>query len=64
MRNTVFRSLMADEFGVVRAETLAADHVLSSLGGKTVNQALASGISAKEAWRAICAEFGVPPERR
>lgn len=64
MRITVLRRLMAEEFGAVRAETLASDHVLSALGGRTVNQALASGVPAKEVWRAVCAEFDVPAERR
>ncbi|AIJ25115.1 MULTISPECIES: DUF3046 domain-containing protein [Amycolatopsis] len=64
MRITVFRQLMADEFGPGRAEILAKDHVFSGLGGRTVEQALAEGTPAKEIWRAVCAEFDVPPERR
>jgi hypothetical protein len=64
MRITVFRRLMADEFGSVRAEVLAKDHVLSGLGGRTVEQALAAGIPAKEIWREVCTEFDVPAERR
>ncbi|MQA63986.1 MAG: DUF3046 domain-containing protein [Actinophytocola sp.] len=64
MRATVLRRLMAEEFGEIRAETLATDHVLSALGGRTVRQALAAGESPKEIWCAICAEFDVPPQRR
>ncbi|ASR37519.1 hypothetical protein BAY61_23760 [Prauserella marina] len=64
MRITVFRRLMADEFGGTRAEMLAKDHVLSGLGGRTVEQALAAGVSAKEIWRQVCQEFDVPAERR
>ncbi|MFO7191360.1 MULTISPECIES: DUF3046 domain-containing protein [Thermocrispum] len=64
MRITVFRQLMADEFGSVRAATLAADYVLSALGGRTADQALADGVDAKQVWTAICDEFDVPPERR
>ncbi|WP_028849003.1 DUF3046 domain-containing protein [Thermocrispum municipale] len=64
MRITVFRRLMADEFGAVRAATLAADHVLSALGGRTADQALADGVEAKRVWVAICEEFDIPPERR
>jgi hypothetical protein len=64
MRNTVFRRLMAEEFGEIRSETLAADHVIASLGGRTPDQALAAGVSAKEVWRAICVEFEIPPDRR
>jgi Protein of unknown function (DUF3046) len=64
MRTTVFRNLMADEFGAVRAEMLARDHVLGALGGRTADQALDAGMSAKEVWRAVCDDLGVPPERR
>jgi hypothetical protein len=64
MRTTVFRKLMADEFGDVRADMLARDHVFSSLGGRTVDQALDSGLEPKEIWRAVCEAFEVPPERR
>jgi hypothetical protein len=64
MRNTVFRRLMAEEFGQPRASTLAADHVLSALGGRTADQALAAGLDAKEVWAAVCDEFEVPRERR
>ncbi|AIG78287.1 Hypothetical protein AJAP_27205 [Amycolatopsis japonica] len=64
MRITVFRRLMADEFGPGRAETLSRDHVFGELGGRTVEQALDAGTSAKDVWRAVCDAFEVPPERR
>lgn len=64
MRITVFRRLMAEEFGSPRAEMLAADHVFSGLGGRTIDQALDEGVSAKEIWREVCVEFEVPKERR
>ncbi|MDT8914292.1 DUF3046 domain-containing protein [Amycolatopsis sp. PS_44_ISF1] len=64
MRITVFRRLMADEFGAGRAEVLASDHVFSGLGGRTVEQALGSGISPKQIWREVCEAFDIPPERR
>jgi hypothetical protein len=64
MRITVFQQMMADEFGPTRAATLAADHVFSELGGRTVEQALEAGIPAKEIWQAVCAAFEVPRERR
>jgi hypothetical protein len=64
MRNTVFRKLMAGEFGEIRAEMLARDHVLSSLGGRTADQALEAGISAKEIWVAVCDAFEIPEHRR
>ncbi|NIJ11208.1 hypothetical protein FHU38_001552 [Saccharomonospora amisosensis] len=64
MRITVFRRLMAEEFGQTRAETLARDHVLSGLGGRTIEQALADGVPAKEIWQQVCGEFDIPAERR
>jgi hypothetical protein len=64
MRITVFRKLMAQEFGDVRADMLARDHVFSSLNGRTVDQALEAGVEPKEIWRAVCDAFEVPPERR
>ena len=64
MRITVFRRLMSQEFGEIRAEMLARDHVFSSLGNRTVDQALEAGLPAKEIWRAVCETFEVPPERR
>ena len=64
MRITVFRSMMAQEFGEVRADMLARDHVFSSLGNRTVDQALDAGMSAKEIWRAVCEAFEVPADRR
>jgi Protein of unknown function (DUF3046) len=64
MRITVFRRLMADEFGEVRSEMLARDHVFSSLGGRTADQALEDGIAPKRIWLAVCEAFDVPPGRR
>ncbi|OLF04331.1 hypothetical protein BLA60_41375 [Actinophytocola xinjiangensis] len=64
MRITVFRKMMADEFGEIRADMMARDHVFSSLGSRTVDQALEAGVPAKEIWRAVCDAFEVPPDRR
>ena len=64
MRITVFRSMMAREFGEVRADMLARDHVFSSLGNRTVDEALDAGLPTKEIWRAVCDAFEVPAERR
>lgn len=55
---------MAGEFGEIRAEMLAHDHVLSSLGGRTADQALEAGIPAKEVWLAVCDALEVPEQRR
>ena len=64
MRITVFRHMMAREFGEIRADMMARDHVFSSLGNRTVDQALDAGLPTKEIWRAVCDAFEVPAERR
>lgn len=64
MRITAFRKLMAGEFGQVRAEMIARDHVLSSLGGRCADDALEAGIGPKEVWLAVCEAFDVPANRR
>lgn len=64
MRITVFRHMMAREFGEIRADMLARDHVFSSLGHRTVDQALDAGLPTKDIWRAVCEAFEVPAERR
>jgi hypothetical protein len=64
MRITAFRSRLAEEFGALRADTIARDHVFAALGNRTVDQALDAGISTKEIWRAVCDSFEVPAERR
>jgi hypothetical protein len=64
MRITAFRKMMAEEFGEIRADMLARDHVFSALDNRTVDQALEAGVPTKEIWRAVCDAFEVPPERR
>jgi hypothetical protein len=38
--------------------------VLSELGNRTVNEALAAGERPKDVWRAVCAAAEVPPRAR
>lgn len=64
MRLTAFWERMHAQFGDVYAESVAKDHVLAVLGGRTVNQALADGIDAKIVWRAVCEAFNIPESRR
>ena len=64
MRLTAFWERMRAQFGDVYAESVAKDHVLAVLGGRTVNQALADGIDAKIVWRAVCEAFNIPESRR
>jgi hypothetical protein len=64
VRLTVFWDRMNQQFGEGYAESVAKDHVMAELGGRTVEQALADGVAAKEVWRAVCATFDVPAKLR
>ncbi len=55
---------MRAHFGDVYAESVAKDYVLSALGNRTVNQALADGADAKTVWQAVCDAFKVPERQR
>ena len=55
---------MRAQFGDTYADSVAKDYVLSGLGGRTVNRALADGEVAKVVWRAICETFDVPESLR
>jgi hypothetical protein len=63
MRLSEFRQALKDEFGEGYGRVLTRDLVLGPLGG-TADQALASGVPAREVWLALCAETDVPPNRR
>jgi hypothetical protein len=47
-------------FGRAYARSWAADQHLATLGGRTVEQALADGEDTREVWRAVCAHARVP----
>jgi hypothetical protein len=64
VRQTVFWERMNAQFGAAYAPSVAADHVISALGGRTVNQALADGEEAKTVWRAVMSEFELPDHLR
>jgi len=55
---------MDDEFGSAYSRVLAADLVLTGLGGRTAQQALDSGTDPKRVWLEVCEMQEVPPERR
>lgn len=63
MRLTEFWNRMEERFGPAYAASIAADYRLPSLGA-TVDEALASGIEAKDVWRAVCEEFEIPASQR
>jgi hypothetical protein len=64
MRLTDFWQRMAEHFGESYADSFARDHVMSELGGRTVNEALEAGWDAKAVWRTVCAVMDVPAEKR
>ena len=64
VRLTEFWDRMRAQFGEGYAESVAKDYVLSALGSRTVNQALADGEDAKAVWRAVCEAFRVPERLR
>lgn len=64
VRLTLFWERMRAQFGDDYAESVAKDQVLSSLGGRTVSQALADGEDVKVVWRAVCEAFQIPERMR
>ena len=64
MRLTEFWARMREQFGDGYAESVAKDYVLSRLGGRTVDKALADGEDAKAVWRAVSEQFNVPDRFR
>ena len=64
VRLSEFWERMQAQFGDTYASSVAKDHVLAELGGRTVEQALADGEDAKRVWRAVAEEFDVPPSLR
>lgn len=64
MRLTNFWNNMRGQFGEVYAESLAKDYVIEGLGSRTIEQALADGVGAKEVWRAVCEAFDLPATAR
>ncbi|TYK48198.1 DUF3046 domain-containing protein [Actinomadura decatromicini] len=64
MRLTVFWDRMRQQFGESYAESVAKDYVMAELDGRTIEQALADGESAKKVWQAVVATFDVPSTLR
>jgi Protein of unknown function (DUF3046) len=53
VRLTVFWDQLTERLGPAYADSFARDHVMSELGGRTVLQALAEGVSARDVWEAV-----------
>jgi hypothetical protein len=59
-----FWGRVREEFGAVRGEAIARDHVFSAFDGRTAVGALDAGIPVRTVWLAICEEFDVPAQAR
>ena len=52
------------QFGPMRAQSVARDHVFSVLGGRSAVDAIDAGLSVRKVWLAICEEYEVPAKER
>ncbi|HEV7211053.1 MAG TPA: DUF3046 domain-containing protein [Blastococcus sp.] len=64
MRLQEFWSRLDGQFGSMRGQSVARDHVFAALGGRTALDAIEHGIAVRKVWLAICEEFEVPPKER
>ena len=64
VRLTEFWYRMDSAFGRGYSRSIATDQVLSTLGGRTVEQALDQGEDTKSVWRAVHAAFELPASQR
>ena len=64
MRLQEFWSRLESQFGAMRGQTVARDHVFSSLGGRTALDAIEAGLPVRKVWLAICEEYEVPAKDR
>jgi hypothetical protein len=59
-----FWDAMDEVFGRTYAKSLASDLVISQLGGRTVEQALADGATPREAWDALSEAMELTEDQR
>jgi hypothetical protein len=59
-----FWSRMDQQFGSMRARTVAGDHVFGTLGGRTAVEAIDQGVPIRTVWLEICKAYDVPPKDR
>ena len=63
MRRSEFLRAVDAEFGS-RGASLVVDLVLTAVGGRTAEQAMAAGVPPRDVWLALCTEMDVPMSRR
>jgi hypothetical protein len=59
-----FWSRMEQQFGTMRAQTVARDHVFGHLDSRTAVQAIEDGVDVRRVWLEVCKEYDVPPKDR
>jgi hypothetical protein len=59
-----FWTRLDGQFGSMRAQSVARDHVFGALGGRTAVQAIEAGLPVRKVWLAICEEYEVPVKER
>jgi hypothetical protein len=59
-----FWSRLDRQFGPMRAQSVARDHVFAVLGGRSAIDAIDAGLSVRTVWLAICDEYEVPARER
>lgn len=64
VRLTDFWRRMEKHLGPAYADSWARDQVLSSLGGRTVYEAIEAGEDPKQIWRAVCDVLELPARER
>jgi hypothetical protein len=64
MRHTEFWARMEHVLGPAYARTWAEQQVISTLGHRTVSEALAAGENPKRVWLAVWERLELPPSER
>ncbi len=64
MRLQEFWSRLDRQFGPMRAQSVARDHVYSVLGGRSAVDAIDAGLPVRKVWLAICEAYEVPAKER
>jgi hypothetical protein len=59
-----FWSRLDSQFGSMRAQSVARDHIFAVLGGRSAVDAIDAGVPVRRVWLAICEEYDVPPKER
>ena len=64
MRLQEFWSRLDAQFGSMRAQSVARDHVFAVLGGRSAIEAIEAGVPVRRVWLAVCEDFDVPVKER